>query len=97
MHGPIGDSWPMALLGADLFFSAFSPTARFRGEVSIAEVRLIREGIGFIRRLACQIVGVETYLLFPDDQRDRGNFSRQSQACHRGLPSLGEQIFVEIA
>src|SRR5208283_2289391 len=51
------------------------------------------------RRSSClwfQIVGVETYLLLPDDQRDRGNLPRQSQACHRGLPPLGQQILVEI-
>src|SRR4029453_5444275 len=51
------------------------------------------------RRSSCllfQIVGVETYLLLPDDQRDRGNLPCQSQSCHRGLPSLGEQILVEI-
>jgi hypothetical protein len=45
------------------------------------------------RRSSCllfQIVGVETYLLLPDDQGDRGNLPRQSQACHRGLPPLGE-------
>ena len=97
---------------------------------------IVREGIGFVRRLAClqhgpdfsgcyfpsnrasqepdgrrrewfpgiertlrqrrssclwfQIVGVETYLLLPDDQRDRGNLPRQSQARQRGLPPLGE-------
>src|SRR6516165_8351905 len=53
------------------------------------------------RRSSCllwfQIVGVETYLLLPHDQGDRGNLPRQSQACHRRLPSLGEQIVVEIA
>src|SRR6516164_5032141 len=51
------------------------------------------------RRSSCllfQIIGVETYLLFPDDQRDRGNLPRQSQAGHRGLPPLSEQILVEI-
>src|SRR4030095_7783868 len=51
------------------------------------------------RRSSCllfQIVGVETYLLLPDDQRDRGNLPRQGQACHRGLPSLGQQSLVEI-
>src|SRR5215472_213570 len=51
------------------------------------------------RRSSClwfQIVGVETYLLLPDDQRDPGNLPRQSQAGHRGLPSLSEQILVEI-
>src|SRR5229473_415898 len=52
------------------------------------------------RRSSClwfQIVGVETNLLLPDDQRDRGNLSRQGQARHRGLPPLGEQSFIEIA
>src|SRR5262249_60716351 len=53
------------------------------------------------RRSSCllwfQIVRVETYLLLPHDQGDRGNLPRQSQACHRRLPSLGEQIFIEIA
>src|SRR5260370_13180736 len=51
------------------------------------------------RRSSCllfQIVGVETYLLLPDDQRDRGNLPRQGQARHRGLPSLSQQSFVEI-
>src|SRR5215472_17821330 len=52
------------------------------------------------RRSSCllwfQIVGVETYLLFPHDQRDRGNLPRQGQACHGGLPPLGQQILVEI-
>jgi len=51
------------------------------------------------RRSSClwfQIVGVETYLLLPDDQDDRGNLPRQSQAGHRGLPPLSEQILVEI-
>jgi len=42
------------------------------------------------------MIGVETYLLLPDDQRDRGNLPRQSQARHRGLPPLSEQILVEI-
>jgi hypothetical protein len=46
------------------------------------------------RRSSCllwfQIIGVETYLLLPDDQGDRGNLPRQSQACHGGLPPLGE-------
>ena len=45
------------------------------------------------RRSSClwfQIVGVETYLLLPDDQSDRGNLSGQGQACHGGLPPLGE-------
>jgi len=104
---------------------------------------IVREGIGWIRRLAClkhgpdlydgcfpsnpsvsrtrqlppgivpqvertlcqrrsscllfQIVGVETYLLLPNDQRDRGNLPRQGQARHRGLPSLSQQGLVEIA
>src|SRR5712664_4094531 len=52
------------------------------------------------RRSSClwfQIVGVETDLLLPDDQRDRGNLPRQGQARHRGLPSLGQQSLVEIA
>src|ERR1700675_1215566 len=52
------------------------------------------------RRSSCllfQIVGVETYLLLPDDQRDRGNLPRQGQARHRGLPSLSQQSLVEIA
>ena len=53
------------------------------------------------RRSSCllwfQIVGVETYLLLPHDQGDRGNLPRQSQARHRRLPSLGEQIVIEIA
>ena len=51
------------------------------------------------RRSSCllfQIVGVETYLLLPDDQGDRGNLPGQGQAGHRGLPPLGEQILVEI-
>src|ERR1700719_4659251 len=51
------------------------------------------------RRSSClwfQIVGVETYLLLPDDQRDRGNLPRQGQACHRGLPPLSQQSLVEI-
>src|ERR1700693_630955 len=51
------------------------------------------------RRSSClwfQIVGVETYLLLPHDQRDRGNLSCQGQAGHRGLPALGEQSFIEI-
>src|SRR5260370_37484418 len=51
------------------------------------------------RRSSClwfQIVGVETYLLFPHDQGDRGNLPRQGQAGHRGLPPLGEQSFIEI-
>ena len=52
------------------------------------------------RRSSCllfQIVGVETHLLLPDDQRDRGNLPRQGQARHRGLPSLSQQSLVEIA
>src|ERR1700692_2307618 len=51
------------------------------------------------RRSSCllfQIVGVETYLLLPHDQRDRGNLPRQGQARHRGLPSLSQQSLVEI-
>ena len=51
------------------------------------------------RRSSClwfQIVSVETYLLFPDDQGDRGNLPGQGQAGHRGLPPLGQQILVEI-
>ena len=51
------------------------------------------------RRSSCllfQMFGVETYLLLPNDQRDRGNLPRQSQAGHRGLPALSEQILVEI-
>src|SRR6267143_1047429 len=43
------------------------------------------------RRSSClcfQIVGVETDLLLPDDQRDRGYLPRQGQVRHRGLPSL---------
>src|SRR6266436_6834108 len=51
------------------------------------------------RRSSClwfQIVGVETYLLLPDNQGDRGNLPRQGQARHRGLPSLGQQSLVEI-
>jgi hypothetical protein len=39
---------------------------------------------------------VETYLLLPNDQRDRGNLPRQGQARHRGLPSLSQQSLVEI-
>src|SRR6516225_9914988 len=39
---------------------------------------------------------VQTYLLLPDDQRDRGNFPRQGQARHGWLPSLDEQSLVEI-
>ena len=45
------------------------------------------------RRSSClwvQIIGVETYLLLPDDQGDRGNLPGQGQAGHRGLPPLGE-------
>src|SRR5271170_4363171 len=52
------------------------------------------------RRSSCllfQIVGVETYLLLPDDQGDRGNLPRQGQARHRGLPPLSQQILIEIA
>src|SRR5258707_15245998 len=52
------------------------------------------------RRSSClwfQIVGVETDLLLPDDQRDGGNLPRQGQARHRGLPSLGQQSLIEIA
>ena len=51
------------------------------------------------RRSSClfQIVGVETYLLLPDDQRNRGNLPRQGQARHRGLSSLSQQSLVEIA
>ena len=41
-------------------------------------------------------MGVETYLLLPRDQGDRGDLPRQGQAAHRGLPSLGEQSFIEI-
>src|SRR6202040_2396369 len=51
------------------------------------------------RRSSCllfQIVDVETYLLLPDDQRDRGNLPRQGQARHCGLPSLSQQSLVEI-
>jgi hypothetical protein len=40
--------------------------------------------------------GAQTYLLLPDDQGDRGNLPRQSQAGHRELPPLSEQILVEI-
>src|SRR5947209_8275572 len=52
------------------------------------------------RRSSCllfQIVGVETYLLLPDDQRNRGNLPCQGQARHRGLSSLSQQSLVEIA
>jgi len=45
------------------------------------------------RRSSCllfQIVGVETYLLLPHDQGDRGNLPGQGQAGHRGLPPLGQ-------
>src|SRR6266849_10143095 len=51
------------------------------------------------RRSSCllfQMIGVETYLLFPDDQHDRGNLPRQGQTCHRGLSSLGQQSLVKI-
>src|SRR6266568_62780 len=51
------------------------------------------------RRSSCllfQIVGVETYLLLPDDQRDRGNLPRQGQARHCRFPSLSQQSLVEI-
>src|ERR1700732_1190291 len=51
------------------------------------------------RRSSClwfQIVGVETYLLLPDDQRDRGNLPCQGETSHRGLPSLSQQSLVEI-
>ena len=41
------------------------------------------------------MIGVEAYLLLPDDQRDRGNLPRQRQARHRGLPSLGQQSLVK--
>src|ERR1700730_4769702 len=47
--------------------------------------------------LLFQIVGVETYLLLPNDQRDRGDLPRQGQARHCGLPSLSQQSLVEIA
>jgi hypothetical protein len=40
--------------------------------------------------LLFQMIGVETYLLLPNDQSDRGNLPRQGQARHRGLPSLGQ-------
>ena len=43
-----------------------------------------------------QIIGVETCLLLPHDQGDRGNLPGQGQVGHRGLPSLGQQILVEI-
>src|SRR4029450_10369638 len=51
------------------------------------------------RRSSClwfQIVGVETYLLLPDDQRDRGNLPCQGQLRHCGLPPLGQQSLIEI-
>src|SRR6476660_40300 len=51
------------------------------------------------RRSSCllfHIVGVETYLFLPDDQRDRGNLPRQGQARHRGLPPLSQQSLIEI-
>src|SRR5260370_25916120 len=51
------------------------------------------------RRSSCllfQMFGVETYLLLPDDQRDRCNLPRQGKTRHRSLPSFGEQGFVEI-
>ena len=51
------------------------------------------------RRSSCllfQMFGVETYLLLPDDQRDRGNLPRQGKTRHRWLPPFGEQGFVEI-
>src|SRR5215472_16721877 len=46
--------------------------------------------------LLFQMIGVEAHLLLPDDQCDHGNLPRQGQACHRGLPSLGQQSLVKI-
>src|SRR5580700_10114910 len=51
------------------------------------------------KRSSCllfQMVGVETYLLLPDDQRDRGNLSCQGETRHRGLPSLSQQSLIEV-
>src|SRR5260370_8544173 len=51
------------------------------------------------RRSSCllfQMFGVETYLLLPDAQRDRGNLPRQGKTRHLWLPSFGGQCFVEI-
>ena len=42
------------------------------------------------------MIGVETYLLLPDDQRDRSNLSRQGETRHRGLPALGQQSLIEV-
>src|SRR5215470_17418466 len=46
------------------------------------------------RRSSCllfQMIGVETYLLLPDDQRDRGKLSRQGQRAIVGfLPLAGK-------
>jgi hypothetical protein len=51
------------------------------------------------RRSSCllfQMFGVETYLLLPDDQGDRGNLPRQGKTRHRWLAPFGKQGFVEI-
>ena len=108
MHGPIGDSGPMAFFdcpgghrvapetrvfkhGPDFSDCYFPPKS------SVSKSPTATAGKWFPkmgqtlsqRRSSClwfQIIGVETYLLLPDDQGDRGNLPGQGQAGHRGLP-----------
>src|SRR5215469_6321098 len=118
MHGPIGDSGPMAFFDCPrghrvapetrvfcstglTFPVATSPRIeRLKNPTATARKwSLGMEQTLSQRRSSClwfQIVGVETYLLLPDDQGDRGNLPCESQASHRGLPALGQQILVEI-
>src|ERR1700747_1315387 len=112
MHGPIGDSGPMAFFDCPGGHMVSRRLACFEGRALFDRLLLPPEierlkspmvaagkwspGIKRTlsqRRSSCllfQIVGVETYLLLPDDQGDRGNLPRQGQARHRGLPPLSE-------
>src|SRR5215472_10295199 len=98
MHGPIGDSWPMAFFdcpgghrvrlrlaclkhGPDLTGCYFPPKSSVsRARRSPLEM-VPKDGQTLSqRRSSClwfQVIGVETYLLLPDDQGDCGNLPGQ--------------------
>src|SRR5690349_3308588 len=99
MHGPIGDSWPMAFFDCpsghkvDSESRVFSSTSLTSPVATSPRNRASQEPDGHRqemvpgiertlspRRSSCllfQIVGVETYLLLPNDQCDRGNLPCQ--------------------
>ena len=113
MHGPIGDSGPMAFFdcpgghrvplrlacfvkhGPDFSGCYFPPKSSVSKSPTVTAGKWVPKDGQTLgqRRSSCllfQIVGVETYLLPPHDQGDRGNLPSQGQAGHRGLPPLGE-------